>query len=152
RPRREMTRLFLLALEREQIVSVGYREEVIARRVDAMPVDESVREVIRSALVWVWKDEEIHAIYIRGALFKMGGLWLRLVSLVQQLAGGTAGWASSVAQHLTSRAAPFARTLAALLPLVGWMAGKVPRAVRKEIRSPSSRQFSLFNIDAERTA
>lgn len=152
RPRREMTRLFLVALEREQIVSVGYREEIIARRVEAMPVDERVREVIRSALVWVWKDEEMHAIYIRGALFKMGGVWLRLVSLVQQLSGGIAGWASSVAQHLTFRAAPFARTLATLLTLVGWMAGKVPRAVRKEIRYHSFRQFSVFNIEAERTA
>ena len=33
-PRRQMIRLFLLALEREEIVSVGYREELIAARLD----------------------------------------------------------------------------------------------------------------------
>ena len=66
RPREEMKRLFLLALEREQIVSVGYRETLIARRVAALPIDPEAREVIRHALVWAWKDEEMHAIYIRG--------------------------------------------------------------------------------------
>ncbi len=37
-PRRLMIRLFLLALEREEIVSVGYREELIAGRLDTMPI------------------------------------------------------------------------------------------------------------------
>src|SRR5215467_13343455 len=38
RPRREMLRLLLLALEREEIVSVSYREDVISRRLRTMPI------------------------------------------------------------------------------------------------------------------
>jgi hypothetical protein len=71
-PRRQMIRLFLLALEREEIVSVGYREELIAARLDTMAISEKEREIVRHALLWIWKDEEMHAIYIRGAIFKVG--------------------------------------------------------------------------------
>ena len=58
-PRREIIRLFLLALEREELVSVGYRESLIERRLASMPIPDDVREVIRHALVWIWKDEEM---------------------------------------------------------------------------------------------
>jgi hypothetical protein len=61
-PREEMRRLFLLALEREQIVSVGYREGLIAQRLLALPIDPEAREVMRHALLWAWKDEEMHAV------------------------------------------------------------------------------------------
>jgi hypothetical protein len=71
-PRRQMMRLFLLALEREEIVSVGYREELIAARVETLRMPEQEREIIRHALLWIWKDEEMHTIYIRGAIFKVG--------------------------------------------------------------------------------
>lgn len=77
-PRPQMMRLFLLALEREEIVSVGYREELIAARVETMPIPEHEREIIRHALLWIWKDEEMHAIYIRGAIFKVGGFYAEL--------------------------------------------------------------------------
>src|SRR2546430_10415229 len=32
---------------------------------------------IEHALLWVWKDEEMHTIYIRGAIFKLGNWFLR---------------------------------------------------------------------------
>src|ERR1700753_2204236 len=44
-PRREMIRLCLLALEREELVSVAYREDLMARRLASMPVDKQVREI-----------------------------------------------------------------------------------------------------------
>ncbi len=87
RPRRQMIRLFLLALEREEIVSVGYREDLIAARLKAMPISEEEREIIRHALLWTWKDEEMHAIYIRGAIFKIGNFPLRARAFLRQLAG-----------------------------------------------------------------
>src|SRR5207247_3506439 len=87
RPRREMVRLLLLALEREQLVATGYREDVIAERLVAMPIGDEARDVIRHALLWVWKDEEMHTIYVRGALLKLGSLRLRVTSAIQQLTG-----------------------------------------------------------------
>src|SRR5437016_3050539 len=76
--RREVIRLFLLALEREELVSIAYRESLMERRLGAMPIADDVREVIRHALVWIWKDEEMHTIYIRGAILKIGGFRLRM--------------------------------------------------------------------------
>ena len=65
RPRHEMVRLLLLGLQREEIVAVGYREAMIARRLETMPIGPQLRELIQHALAWAWKDEEMHAIYLR---------------------------------------------------------------------------------------
>src|SRR3954451_23385886 len=58
RPRREMVRLLLLALEREELVSVGYREAMIVRRLGAMPIGPRPRALIRHALTWAWRGGE----------------------------------------------------------------------------------------------
>ena len=58
-PRSEIIRLFLLALECEELVSVGYRESLMERRLAVMPIPENVREVIHRTLVWIWKDAEL---------------------------------------------------------------------------------------------
>jgi hypothetical protein len=73
RPRDELIWLCLVALEREELVSVGYREELMTGRLAAMPLPPAVRELMRHALIWAWRDEEMHSIYIRGALLKYGG-------------------------------------------------------------------------------
>jgi uncharacterized protein (DUF362 family) len=151
-PRRQMIHLFLLALEREEIVSVGYREEMIAARLSTMPISEQGREIIRHALLWIWKDEEMHAIYIRGAIFKIGALTLRARALSRQLAGALGGWSTSVRQHLRWADAPFSRTVATLLTWTGSITGKVPADVRQHLRYGSFRDFCLFNVDAEKTA
>src|SRR2546429_489484 len=94
RPRQEMVQLFLLALEREELVSVGYREAAIVRRLATMPLSDEVRDLIRHALLWLWKDEEMHAVYVRGILLKMGGLRLRTEAFVRQMAGAVGGWSA----------------------------------------------------------
>ncbi len=152
RPRKLMLRLFLLALEREQIVSVGYREDLIAVHLRAMPISESEREIIRHALLWTWKDEEMHAIYIRGAIFKVGNLPLRTRALVSQVAGALGGWSTSVRQHVRWSDAPFSRATATLITWLGFMTGKVPEGVRQHVQYRSFRDFCLFNVDAEKTA
>jgi hypothetical protein len=43
RPQLERQRLLLLALEREQIVAVAYREEAVAGRVAALDIGEDAR-------------------------------------------------------------------------------------------------------------
>lgn len=151
-PRRQMIRLFLLALEREEIVSVGYREDLIAARLNTMPISDKEREIVRHALLWIWKDEEMHAIYIRGAIFKVGAFPLRARALLRQLAGALGGWSTSVRQHVRWSDAPLSRTVATLLTWTGSLTGKVPPDVREHLRYGSFRDFCLFNVDAEKTA
>ena len=151
-PRRELQELALLALEREELVAVSYRAPLLRQRVEELSAPPEVKELVRSALLWVWRDEEAHAIYIRGALLRIGGFWLALRTFLQQLAGSIGGWAASVQQHLTWRRAPLARFAAWWVTLFGIVAAKVPRAVRRELRHQTFRDFCEFNVDAELTA
>lgn len=151
-PRRETIRLFLMALEREEIVSVGYRESLMERRLASLPIPDDVREIIRHALVWVWKDEEMHTIYIRGAILRLGGWSLRCQALVTQVAGGLGGWAGSVLQHSRWSRAPVSRSLATLVTFLGRLVGKVPADVRRHLQYGPFRNFCAFNVDAEKTA
>ncbi len=151
-PDGEMRALWLMALEREQIVAVGYQDELIRRRLVLTGLPDEVQTVMRQALVWAWKDEEMHAIYIRGALLKTGGFFLRIATWMQQWAGAVGGWVSSVSQNVAWRQAPLSRALAAVITWMGLLTGKVSRAVRKQLRHHSFRDFCLFNIEAERTA
>lgn len=151
-PHQEMIQLFLLALEREELVSVGYRETAIVRRLQIMPLSEEVRDLIRHALLWLWKDEEMHAIYMRGILLKMGSVRLRVQALARQMAGAIGGWSASVRQHARWSDAPVSRALATALTRLGSLMGKVPRDVREHLRYGPFRNFCLFNVDAEDTA
>ena len=151
-PRRQIIHLFLLALEREEIVSVGYHEELIAARLDKLLISDEEREIVRHALLWIWKDEEMHAIYIRGAIFKIGAFSLRTRALLHQLAGALGGWSTSVRQHLRWTDAPLSRAMATLLTWTGSVTGKVPRDVRQHLRYRTFRDFCLFNVEAEKTA
>jgi len=152
RRRGELLALFLLALEREELVSVGYRESLMTSRLAAMPLDAAVRELIHHALVWIWKDEEMHTIFIRGAILKIGGPWLRAQAFLHQTAGGVAGWSSSLIQHTEAGQAPLTRGLAHLVTRVGSLLGKVPKEVAQYLRYGPFRNLCLFNIDAEKTA
>jgi uncharacterized protein (DUF362 family) len=152
RPDREMVRLCLLSLEREEIVSVVYHEDVLRRRVQALDAPPEVRDLVRHALVWAWKDEEMHAIYIRGALLRLGSPRLRAATFLRQMAGAVGGWAGSVRQHVRWREAPFSRAAATALTWAGLLAGQVPPEVRRHLDYGSFRDFCLFNVDAERTA
>src|SRR5580692_5731469 len=53
RPGAERSRLLLLALEREQIVAVAYREEAVAGRVAELDVGAAARALIRQTLMWI---------------------------------------------------------------------------------------------------
>lgn len=151
-PRGELLRLLFLALEREQMVTVSYRERLIADRLQRTALPPEVRELIRHALIWVWKDEEMHAVFVRGLLLKLGGLPLKLRCLVEQLNGTLGGWAGSIRMHVPWSRAPILRSVATALQCLGAVAGKVPREVRKELEYQPFRRFCEFNIDAERTA
>jgi uncharacterized protein (DUF362 family) len=152
RPRAEARDLYLMALERESIVTVAYRSDMIGPRLDALPLPEDIKRLIRHALGWAWKEEEMHAVYIRGALLKLGGPFTRLSALAQQLSGAVGGWSSAVTQHVRWRDAPLSRAWAALLTFAGMLSGKVSRAVRGHLEYHSFRDFCAFNVEAERSA
>lgn len=152
RPRDELIGLCLLALEREELVSVGYREELMTQRLSAMPLSPTVRGLMRHALIWAWRDEEMHSIYIRGALLKYGGPLLRTKAFAQQIGGLVGGWAGSVRQHVPWSKAPLTRAGATFVTWLGALTGKVPEDVRKYLNYGPFREFCIFNVDAEKTA
>jgi len=152
RPRDELIGLCLLALEREELVSVGYREELMTERLSAMPLSPAVRKLMRHALIWAWRDEEMHSIYIRGALLKYGGPLLRMRAFAQQMGGLLGGWAGSVRQHVPWSKAPFSRAGATFVTWLGALTGRVPEDVRKYLNFGPFREFCVFNVDAEKTA
>lgn len=151
-PVKERLALWMMALEREQIVAVAYREDLLQKRLAKLDVPEDLRAVIRRALIWAWRDEEMHALYIRGALLRLGDRLIALSAWAQHFAGAIGGWASSIRHHLSWQDAPLARLAATVFTWFGAMAGKIPRAVRSELRAMSFRDYCAFNIDAERTA
>jgi uncharacterized protein (DUF362 family) len=152
RPHDEMVSLWLLSLEREQIVNVAYRDALLTQRLASLPVSREVQSIMRHALQWAWRDEEMHAIYVRGVLLRMRRPLLSARAFAQQVSGGVAGWVSSVRQHVRWRDAPFSRLIATALSLAGRVMGKVSRVVGKKLDYHSFREFCRFNVDAEKTA
>jgi uncharacterized protein (DUF362 family) len=151
-PAGEMRRLLLLAMEREEIVRVGYQETFLTERVARLPVPEDVRELMRQALLWVWRDEEMHATYVRGALLRIGDPVICARAYAQQVGGALGGWAAAVRQHVPRRSAPLSHALAGALTWIGGALGKVPRAVRPYLEGRPFRDFCELNVHAERTA
>src|SRR4030095_17258726 len=113
------SRLRRLATELEEIVSIAYREARIVQRLKRMPLPEEARQIIRHALVWAWKDEEMHAVYLRGALLRLGSPFLRVQAHGRQVAGAIAGWCSAVQQHLRWADAPLSRAAATAITAIG---------------------------------
>jgi hypothetical protein len=114
-PESERKKLLLLALEREQIVAVAYREEAVASRVAQLAVGDEVRALFHQTLVWIWKDEQMHAEYLRGELLGLGGLGSSAVVYGRQIQGAISGWTSATSNHRRLRTAPFRAGAASVL-------------------------------------
>jgi len=152
RPHEELTRLWLLALEREQIVTVAYRRDIIEARLRHMPVDEETRKVVARAVRWAWRDEEMHALYMRGVLLRQAVPTDQARAWMAQVEGRIAGWTSSRQHHIRWAESPATRALAEALELAGVMAGKIPGPARKALHFSTFSDFCCFNVAAERTA
>ena len=146
RPRKQLVALHLLGLEREQIVAVSYREDTLKERVDGLRVEEDARSLVRYALRWIWKEEQMHTIFIRGALLRGGSLRLRIQAFIQQLSGAIGGWASAVLHHVPWRKAPLSRFWAHVFTLFGLLMGKLPHAMLKQMRRVSFRDYCRFSL------
>jgi len=152
RPEAERKKLLLLALEREQIVAVAYREEAVAGRVVQLDVGEHVRALLHQTLVWIWKDEQMHAEYLRGELLRRGGLGPSAVVYGHQIQGAISGWTSATSNHRRLRTAPFRAGAASVLISVAGVLGRIPSALRGELRFQTFRRYCELNIALESSA
>jgi len=152
RPREELLKLAFLSLEREQLVRVTYHDDLLSKRIATLPLDPPTRELLRHALAYTWKDEEMHAVYIRGLLWREGSFTVRLRANWHFLTGLLAGWATFVQQHMSWREAPLSRAFSTMTLWGGLLTGTAPPSVRQHLRYHSFRDFCAFNVDAEKTA
>ncbi len=152
RPESERKKLLLLALEREQIVAVAYREEAVAGRVAALDVSDEVRALIHQTLVWIWKDEQMHAEYLRGELLRAGGLGSSAVVYGRQIQGAISGWTSATSNHLQPGTAPFRAGTAGTLISVAGMLGRLPPGLRGELRFQTFHRYCELNVALEASA
>lgn len=102
RPDLELHALLMVALEREQVVALAYREDAVAGRVASLRVDEGVRRLIHQSLVWIWKDEEVHATYLRGYLLQTDRLLPAALVFARQVYGALSGWATAARELATN--------------------------------------------------
>jgi uncharacterized protein (DUF362 family) len=152
RPQLERHRLLLLALEREQIVAVAYREEAVAGRVAALDIGEDARDLVRQTLIWTWKDEQLHAEYLRGELLRTGGLLSTAVVYGRQLQGALSGWTSATSNLRDSKTAPFRAGAASILVAAAGLTGQIPPVLRRELRYQTFHRYCQLNVALEASA
>ena len=152
RPDAERARLLLLALEREQIVAVAYREEAVAGRVAALEVGTAVRALIRQTLMWIWKDEQLHFEFMRGLLLESGGLASALVVYGRAVQGTLSGWTSATATGLEASSAPLRTGAAGALIAVAGATHRMPPALARELRYQTFRRYCALNVALEASA
>jgi len=154
----ELLELLLVALEREQMVNVSYNDAWFLQRLERMGCgsDVEVQEVMLHALRWLWMDEQMHTIFVRGALLQLARMnkfrWLSLRVLASTIQGSIGGWSSAVYSHVPWRRGPLMRLVASIMIAVGSLSGKVPRAVRRYLDYGPFAHFCRFNVEVERTA
>ncbi|MCI5055323.1 MAG: hypothetical protein MRY83_04390, partial [Flavobacteriales bacterium] len=151
-PLKEMDILLHIALEREELVTTSYRTEFLSGNIEKLPLSKEIKELFRHALIWVWKDEDMHTVYTRGALVKTSSYFERIKIFLSQFQGFVGGWAGSMVQHLKWWQAPIAVSLARFILFMGRISGKVTEGISKEMKFGSFKRFCYFNIDAEKTA
>ncbi|GIE36925.1 hypothetical protein Ait01nite_099700 [Actinoplanes italicus] len=149
-PALERLRLMMLALEREQIVSKAYDEAFIAERVAVLPVPDEVRALARHALVWAWKDEELHTVYIRGRLLAARRRRVRIYA--RQFAGAVGGWVSATRHHRRFTRSWLGWPIATAVLLAGRLSGQVSRNLAAELSYRSFARYCALNEALERSA
>jgi uncharacterized protein (DUF362 family) len=152
RPDEELIRLWSVALEREQLVTVSYRRELVADRLRRMGVETPIVDVITRAVAWIRRDEETHARFVRGALIRTEARPGRVRAYLTQLGGTVAGWTASRQQNLRWSEAPLVRAAAEAVEVAGVAVGKIPPAARETLRFATFAEWCRFNVAAEATA
>lgn len=152
RPHEERIRLLLLALEREQIVAVAYREDTLGGRINALGLPPEATALMRRALLWAWKDEQVHAEYVRGLLLSSRRPVPAAIVFGRQAVGTVSGWVTSVRHHEDPATAPMRTAAAGAVVLAGRLAGRISPELAAELRFRTLRRYLELNVALERTA
>jgi len=150
--KKERRALYMLAVEREELATVGYGGDDVQARIGRLNAPEPVRRLVAHALRWAARDERTHSVLARGLLMAQGGGLMALLALGTNAAGLIAGWSSAVMQHTTFRRAPLSTLTATLIGQLGRLMGKVPKTALSTLGSQRFLQFCRFQNDAEETA
>ena len=152
RPDLQLRRILLLGLEREQVVTVAYRDDVVGPRVARLPVPREVRRIVRHCLEWAWKDEGTHADYLRGWLLRTGHPEPALVIFAHQIEGAISGWVTAVRQNYRPGDAPSQTAAAAALLAGARLTRRIPPLLAQELRNASFERYCRLNAALERSA
>ncbi len=138
----------LLALEREQIVAIAYSDDRVSDRIGRLDVDDDTRELIRRVVLWVHRDEALHAQFVRGFLLQTQTL-PGFTILAKQLVGAVGGWCSAVSprgdvEHLGLR-----RIVARAFLEAGRLAGRIPRSLVDALKDEGFTHFCRLNVALE---
>jgi uncharacterized protein (DUF362 family) len=146
-------KLWLLALEREQIVVVAYRDDTVMQRVNQLDVPQDLRAVIRQTLAWIWKDEEMHVDYARSRLAKGRHPVPTAVIFGRQLVGAFSGWVSATSNHADRRKDPARAFVAKTIVTAGRITKRIPAQLAKELSHHQTfRGYCALNVALEESA
>ncbi len=152
RPEALVRKLWLMALEREQIVVVAYKDDTVLRRVNELDIPDDLRAVIRQTLAWIWKDEEMHVDYARARLVRLRHPVPTAVVFGRQFVGAASGWISATSNHSTMEDNPVQALLARSVVTVARVTRRVPARLAKELSHQTFRGYSALNVALEESA
>jgi Domain of unknown function (DUF362) len=146
-------KLWLLALEREQIVVVAYRDDTVMQRVNQLDIPDDLRAVIRQTLAWIWKDEEMHVDYARSRLAKGRRPVPTAVIFGRQLVGAFSGWVSATSNHVDRAQDPARAFVAKTIVTAGRVTKRIPAQLAKELSHHQTfRGYCALNVALEESA
>jgi uncharacterized protein (DUF362 family) len=102
--------------------------------------------------VWIWKDEELHAEYMRGALLQRGGVVPSLVVYGRQIQGALSGWVSATEHNVRPGSARLRTGAAGLFVTAGDMLGRIPPVLKRELRYQTFHRYCELNVALEASA
>ncbi len=151
-PEKLQRKLWLMALEREQIVAVAYRDETVLVRLEQLDIPDHLRAVIRQTLAWIWKDEEIHVNYARGRLVRAKNPVPTTVIFGRQLVGAISGWVSATSHHGDRREHPLSVFAAKAIVTAARVTRRVPERLARELSHQSFVGYCALNVALEESA
>ncbi len=149
---RRLAEFLLLSLEREQVAAIAYSEALLIHRLEGLDVPDDVRELLRRVILWVQRDEALHALYLRGLLVRHQTTVGRAFVFVRQLVGSISGWVSAMRHHRPPTHFGGRHAVAAAAIGAGRLLGRIPDGLATELRYTTFRHYCVVNIALERSA